>query len=112
MRKSMKKSLFALATLPIAGTLAIMGAGAATASTSIGTESPVHQLANCDPIARLSDRASGICHDSAFRVGVRCKSTRGDWQVFFSDWTQKGYWATAFCPATWVSVSADYDLPD
>ncbi|WP_186763250.1 hypothetical protein [Lentzea tibetensis] len=45
-------------------------------------------------------------------MGVRCKSTRGDWQTFFSDWKQPGNRGTAFCPATWESVSADYDLPD
>ncbi|ANN16832.1 hypothetical protein SD37_14990 [Amycolatopsis orientalis] len=110
----MRKSLLALAALPVAGVLATLGAGVASAApaTSTGSESAVQLMANCDPIWRLSDRAGGQCNDIAFRVGVRCKSTRGDWQVFFSDWTNKGIPATAFCPAGWESVSADYDLPD
>ncbi len=108
----MRKSLLALAALPIAGAaLATAGAGAASATGVTSTGTAVHQLANCDPIGRLSDRAEGICRDVAFRVGVRCES-RGTWQVFFSAWTQPGYHATAYCPGGWVAVSADYDLPD
>ncbi|KZB80737.1 hypothetical protein [Amycolatopsis regifaucium] len=110
----MRKSLLALAALPVAGALATIGAGVASAApaTGTGSESAVQLMANCDPIWRLADRAGGKCYDIAFRVGVRCKSTRGDWEVFFSPWTQKNFSATAFCPAGWESVSADYDLPD
>ncbi|MEV7552939.1 hypothetical protein AB0N89_25290 [Amycolatopsis sp. NPDC089917] len=108
----MRKSLLALATLPIAGlALTTLGAGTATAADDRSAGTTVHAMANCSPIGRLSDRAEGTCWDVAFRVGVRCES-RGNWQIFFSEWTQPGYHATAYCPATWVAVSADYDLPD
>ncbi|KDN21837.1 hypothetical protein [Amycolatopsis rifamycinica] len=108
----MKKSLFALAMLPAAGALAVLGAGTASATTTTSAASPIQVMASCDPIWMLSDRAGGNCYDIAFRVGVRCKSTRGDWQVFFSDWHQPRNPATAFCPAGWETVSADYDLPE
>ncbi|MGA6162523.1 hypothetical protein [Amycolatopsis magusensis] len=111
----MRKSLFALAMLPAVGALAALGAGTASATTVTSTgsaQSSIKAMANCDPIWRLSDRAGGNCYDIAFRVGVRCKSTRGDWLVFFSEWKQPNNPATAFCPAGWESVSADYDLPE
>ncbi|WP_086821197.1 hypothetical protein [Allokutzneria sp. NRRL B-24872] len=110
MKTSMRKSL---AILPVVGALITMGGGTAFAdSATTGAEPTVRQMANCDPIWRLSDRAGGKCYDVAFRVGVRCESTHGAWQVFYSDWTQKGNSAEAKCPATWVAKSADYDLPD
>ncbi|UJW32051.1 hypothetical protein L3Q67_44025 [Saccharothrix sp. AJ9571] len=110
----MKKSLFALAVLPAAGALAALGAGTASATTTTTTSaaSSIQAMANCDPIWRLADRAGGNCHDIAFRVGVRCKSTSGDWLTFFSDWHQPGNPGTAFCPGGWESVSAAYDLPE
>ncbi|GAA4019921.1 hypothetical protein GCM10022247_49660 [Allokutzneria multivorans] len=108
----MRKSLFAAAAVPVAVALATMGTGVATADTSAGTRAAVQQMASCDSISVLSDRAHGTCYGIAFRVGVRCESTRGNWQNFFSLWTLQGHQATATCPATWKAVSAEYDLPD
>jgi hypothetical protein len=82
----MRRSLIALATLPLVGALAVLGAASASAAdTSTGVQSSVRQLANCDPVVWLNDRAEGTCYDTAFRVGVRCQ---------------------------WVAVQAAYDLPE
>ncbi|WP_181777585.1 hypothetical protein [Amycolatopsis pittospori] len=108
----MRKPLLALATLPIAAALATIGAGTASA-TSAGSESALGTMANCSAIGVQSDRATGTCYDTAFRVGVRCGPESGStWQIFYSLWMNKGETGVASCPATWVASTADYDLPD
>ncbi|SDM64372.1 hypothetical protein SAMN04489726_2679 [Allokutzneria albata] len=113
----MRKSLLALAILPIAGALATIGVGTASA-TSSEAKSAVHQLANCAPIKLLGEGgAVGLCYDIAYRVGIRCDLHGGGWRVYYSAWSPPnnggaGVYCQDYPESTGKGSNAAYDLPD